>query len=169
MFVPPRLHTNKYQYTISMVLSFLGKSKDYGPSRGPISYRRRFKTCTLFSSASPLLRKGHPVRKERWYGNKSSSFACGSHGYNSKLTGQGHPVRLHCILSIIQSSQLDFTRSEAFTWPTMDSFWLPSCPSFFSSLPCGSVCTHLCPAFLPPRFIGFVWQYLCRLHADAQD
>lgn len=143
MFVPPRIHTNKYQ------------------------------TCRLFSSVAPLLRKGHPVGKERWYGNKSSSFACGSHGYNSELTGQGHPVRLHCILSIIQSIQLDFTRSEAFTWPAMQvsllSFWLHSCPRFFSSLPCDSVCTHLCPAFLPPRFIGFVWQYLCRLHADAQD
>lgn len=127
------IQTNTNTQSLSF-LSFLGKSKDVVQFL-VITYRWRFNTCRLYSSVSPLLRKGYPVRKERWYGNKSSSFACGSHGYNSKLTGQGHPVHLHCILSIIQSSHLDFTRSEVFTWPSMEvsllSFWLRLCPRFF--------------------------------------
>lgn len=43
------------------------------------------------------------------------------------VTGQGLPLCLHCVLSVIQSHHLHFTRSETLSWPTTGGHCLSFC------------------------------------------
>lgn len=76
-----------------------------------------------------------------------------------KPRAKATPARLHCILSVIQSGHLEFTRSEAFSWLTTEVSLLsystqtkscfcsfPFCPLFTLSL--SSVPSCVCMSFV---------------------
>lgn len=75
---------------------------------------------------SSVSHSGDDSSVDVWYTNKSLL----SHTLIQKqrmVAGQGLPLCLHCVLSVIQSRHLHFTRSESLSWPTTGGHCLSLC------------------------------------------